>query len=101
MLIALQSRKVVHLYVDCAAVVSLLSDIIECHCNGGQLPQFASPDIWNDIRWHIVNRLPGEVAVTKIEAHQNWRRTLPEGSKRLEGFFSEIVDKTSKKFNPS
>ena len=94
-LIALQARKVVHLYVDCAAVVNLLLELIECHCNGGQVPQFASPDIWNDIRWHIVNRLPGEVAVSKIEAHQNWK-TLPEGPKRKEGFFSEVVDKQAK-----
>lgn len=85
-LIALQSKKAIHLYVDCAAVVNLLQQIIECHSSGGQLPAFASPDIWNDIVWHIFNRRPGEVMVTKIEAHQNWK-ALSDGQKRLEGFF--------------
>ena len=90
-LLALQKKRVLHLYVDCAAVVELLLQIIGCHGCCKLLPAFASPDIWNDIAWHIFNRQLDDVKVTKIEAHQEWKK-LPAGRKRQEGVFSDAVD---------
>ena len=90
-LLALQAKRIVTLYVDCAAVVDLLGLVIQCRTNGETLPAFSSPDIWSDIAWHILNRDDGDVKVVKITAHQEWQK-LGVGSKRLEGFFSEVVD---------
>lgn len=95
-LLALRKRKAIHLYIDCAAVVDLLRLIIHCLSTREQLPVFASPDIWNEIAWHIFNREHGEIQVTKIDAHQNWK-TLADGRKRQEGFFSDVVDGQAKK----
>ena len=94
-LLALQAKKVITLYVDCAAVVDCIQTIIHCQNMREPLPTFSSPDIWNDIAWHLSHRNFGEVCVVKIEAHQNWKAMTP-GTQRLKGFFSDAVDGQAK-----
>ena len=94
-LLALQKRRKLTLYVDCAAVVDLLHQIVNCQLTLEPLPVFSSPDIWNVIAWHIMQRKKGDVAVVKIEAHQNWE-ALPKGKQRQTGFFSDMVDSQAK-----
>ena len=94
-LLALQKRKRLTLYVDCAAVVDILNQILYCQRTGDPVPVFSSPDIWNNIAWHIFQRDPGAVHVEKIEAHQDWK-ALPSGKQRQAGFFSDVVDNQAK-----
>ena len=71
LIIALRDFRMVHVYTDCAAVVSNLVAAISARQTGTQ-PKFSDhDDLWG-IVWELIsNRDPGSVCVTKVKAHQD------------------------------
>ena len=95
-LLALQSFCSVNLHTDREAVVNevqrMLSDILR-----GAAPSSRShPDIWNVVTWQLRQRDPGQVTITIVKAHVDWR-TLGEGHQRKCAFFNNAVDVEVKK----
>ena len=64
--------------------------------NGVSPTPNSHPDVWDVIAWHLRQRDAGEVTISNVKAHVNWR-TLDEGQMRKDAFFNNVVDGEAKK----
>lgn len=94
--LALQNFWKVHIHSDCAAVVDEVQRMIHDHALGVDIAVKSHPDIWSVVAWHIKQRLPGEVKITKVKAHVNWQQ-LDSGDAKQCAYFNAMVDLEAKK----
>ena len=94
--LALQNFWKVHIHSDCAAVVDEVQHMLLNHALGVNIVAKSHPDIWNVVAWHIQQRQPGDVKITKVKAHVEWQ-LLDQGAERQRAFFNAMVDLEAKK----
>ena len=93
--LAMQRKRLVDIYCDCAAVVGLLQYLLECRGSNVTPNLSEHTDLWSPIWRHVQVRGPGEIRVFKTKAHVNWRQ---EGTleTKWQGHCNELVDKHAK-----
>ena len=91
---ALNSRWKAHIYCDCQAVVDILNDAIEARQKGYDFTKKHS-FLWGVVWEHLQARPVGNIQVTKVKAHENWR-LIQEPQHRWQSFANNVVDRVAK-----
>ena len=95
-ILALQNFWKVHIHSDCAAVVDEVQRLLQLHACGESLFARSHHDLWNVVAWHIQQRRPDDIQISKVKAHVDWH-SLEPGRDRLSAFYNAMVDLEAKK----
>ena len=92
--IALTKGWVCELYSDCQAVCNLMQTLIDAKNKQQPLPH-VEHKIWDTIRKLIEDRPRFCVTITKVKAHQNWKKLDP-GVEQWQAYANDCADRNAK-----